>query len=294
MAKASVSLRIAEHVADRNARVAIEQAVAAQREHSERIAAERAAAQNARGEDFATVLKPVAALVNADRAAVKAIARLRSEIGKGRLYVSEKGRPAPGTPAPVSFIPSDQFNVRVPPYDFEWNWGNDRQHASNKTTGYVGVLGDSGSVGGGTGDPVAAACGIGVAFQADAAGQAVVRTQVQYSWAYRLDAYGIGSSADARGGIDISAWQNGTLVSEVRRAQVFSDSVGTFGSPANSGTGSIGLSDLEITFAVTASAWYVVNVGAWVECNHSSGAGASRAQGKVEGTVGCVLFDRTP
>jgi hypothetical protein len=177
MAKANVSLRIAEHVADRKARLAIERAVAAQRERAERMAAERAAAQRACGDDLAAVLKPVAALVNADPEAVKAIARLRSEIGKGRLHVSEKGRPSPGTPAPVSFILTEQFNLRVPPYNFEWNWGNDRQHASDKATGYIGVLGDSSSVGGGTGDNVAAGCGIGVAFQADAAGQAVVRTQ---------------------------------------------------------------------------------------------------------------------
>ena len=80
----------------------------------------------------------------------------------------------------------------------------------------------------------------------------------------------------------------------MRRAQVFSDSVGTAGSPANSGTGSIEFPDLEITFPVAASTWYTVNVGAWVECNHSSGLGGSRAQGKVEGTVRCVVFDRTP
>jgi hypothetical protein len=294
MAKARVSRRIAEHLSDRKAREAVELAVAAQQERAERMAGERAAALAARGADLTAILKPLADLVNADPEGVKAIARLRAALAKGRLHLSEPRRSSPGTPIPVSFLLGEQFNLRVPPYDSEWNWGNDRQHSSSKATGYVGIVGESGSVSSVTGDSVAAACGIGVAFLALAAGQAVVRTQVQYTWAYQVCAYGIGSSADARGGIDISAWQGGTLVSDVRRAQVFSDSKSTAGCNANSGSGSIGLTDLEITFPVAASTMYAVPVGAWVECNHSAGLGASRADGKVEGTVRCVVFDSTP
>jgi hypothetical protein len=294
MAKASISLRIAKNVVDRKARVAIEQAVAAQRERGERMARERAAVLSARGDDLAAVLKPVADLVNADPEAVKAIARLRSEIGKGRLTVSETGRPSRATPVAISFILGEQFSLRVPPYDFEFNWGNDRQHSANKAAGYAGVIGDSGSVGGGESGDVATGCGVGVAFQADAGGQAVVRTQVQYTWEYLLDAFGIGSSAHGQGGIDISAWQGTTLVAGARRVQGFSDAVTTGGERKNSGTGSVALPDLEIRIPVAASTWYVVNVGVWVECSHSTGLGASRAQGKVEATVGCVVFDRTP
>jgi hypothetical protein len=290
-----MTLRIAKNVVDRKARSVIEQAVAARRELAERLARERAAAQRPRDDDIAAFLKPVAALVSADPEAVQAIARLRSTVGKGRLALSEKGRPSPRTPEVVPFLLGEQFNIRVPPYDFEFNYGNDREHRSNKSNGYAGVIGDSGSVGGGAGGDVEAGCGVGVAFQADADGQAVVRTRVQYTWEYIIAAYGIGSSAHTQGGIEISAFAPGIpFLGWERRAQGFADGVSTANEQHHSGSGSVELPDLEISFPVFASIWYVVHVGVWVECSHSTGLGASRAQAKVEATVGCIVFDRTP
>jgi hypothetical protein len=285
MAKASASLQIAKHVVDRKARLAIEQAVAAQQESAERLARERAAAQRQRDDDIAAILKPVAALVSADPEAVQAIARLRSKVGKGRLALSEKGRPSPRTPEVVPFLLGEPFDFRGPPYDFGMTYGNAREFANDFKIGYAGVLGDSGSFGGGAGGDVAAECGVGVAFQAVGDGLAWVQTRVSYTWEYFIEAFGAFSSAHTSGGIFIKAFGFNAKVLNERRAQAFADGVSTAGKPQHSGSGTVELPDLLMAFPVTASTWYPIVAGVWVECSHSTGLGFSRAQAKVEANV---------
>ena len=43
--------------------------------------------------------------------------------------------------------------------------------------------------------------------------------------------------------------------------------------------------DLEVSFVAKANHPYVVNVGAWIECDNTSGAGVSGGSGKIDGKV---------
>jgi hypothetical protein len=292
MAKSAMSVRIGRRVTNRKARAAIEQAVAAERRRRDRDAAQRLALRRTRAADISAIIEPVASLVKGDPAATRSIARLGAGLEKNKIRLSKTAQLSPGTAVPLSIILHEHLEFQFPPYDYEWNWGNDRQHSSNRGTGYIGVLGDSGSVGGATGDAVAAACGIGFVFNSDSPGQVSIRPLVQHSWEYLDGAYGIGSWASSKGGIDISAWQGSTMVAGVSRAQLFSDSTCWAGSGSDQGDGYAWVPDLTISFSIAASTWYAVSIGAWVECDHASGLGASRGQGKVEGYVRWTTVER--
>jgi hypothetical protein len=82
------------------------------------------------------------------------------------------------------------------------------------------------------------------------------------------------------------------MVGGVRRAQVFSNSWSTAGGTAQEGDGNIWPDDLAISFPIAASTWYAVNLGAYVECDHSAGIGLSRAQAAVNGLVKWVVVKR--
>jgi hypothetical protein len=293
-----MSPTIRSHIKNRKARAAIKQAVLALQKRNEREAAARASQRASRAADTAAIMEPVKRLVESDPAATKALARLRSRFeeeqknSQAQMQLSKEFRPPPGTTVPLSLTLHEHIDFQFPPYDYEWSWGNYRDHLADKASGTIGVIGDSGNVSVATDAAVAAASGIGFVFSSDKPGSVVISPLVQHSWKCIDAAVGIGSWASAKGGIDASAWQGSTMVAGVRRTQLFSDSSGWAGGTSDSGGGYAWVPDLVLSFPIAAGAWYAVNFGAWVECDHAAGLGLSRAQGIVQGYVRWATVER--
>src|SRR6516162_1101154 len=143
MAGKKASVDIAKHVTDRKIRHAIEQAAIAFRDLADQQAAARADKRRESDELMSAIMRPLTALVSQDPAAARALAGLKATVGKDELSLGEPVRPFPGMAAPLSL--ASPFDLKGPPYDSTWNRGNDEEHSSDASTGYIEVLGDSGS-----------------------------------------------------------------------------------------------------------------------------------------------------
>jgi hypothetical protein len=87
------------------------------------------------------------------------------------------------------------------------------------------------------------------------------------------------------------------MVAPVRRSELWSSSVysgvGDGQEVASDGGGGFAwVPDLEIKFSMQPDLDYVVNVGAWIECDLSSGAGVHGADDLVDGNLRLLFVER--
>ena len=216
------------------------------------------------------VQRPLLDIIKNDPAARAALGgtRLESfvEVSPPRL-----GR----APSLLSLTLHESLNVTSAPYDFEWHWGNSFQDIPNRKTGRMAILGKAGDEPGGVREPVRSACGVGVLLRSNSPSFVSVRPLVAYQYEFITQSNGLWIGASSRGGIDISAWQGPTMVAGVRRSELWSSSVYSgvgdgYEAEAGSDGGFAWVPDLEIKFSMQPDLDYVVNVGAYVECDLSS------------------------
>lgn len=181
---------------------------------------------------------------------------------------------------------NQNLNFLIPPYDYEWNWGNPTSHVSDKQTGKCSVFAQSPITG-------AAASGIGLLLTTDKPAIVFVRPYIPDSWDWAVKSTGIFSSAEVRGGIDASAWVDGALCTPVRRDQAFSERASGFdGERRGDGGGTAWLNNIELNFIMSPGKTYAVSFGTWVECEDHSGIGGAGSAGRMNGTVVFVVVER--
>jgi len=240
------------------------------------------------------MLRPLEEAIQSDPRAASALARLRKTKLASLAPLGRSESRGSGLSVATLTLPlSERYSFAIPPYDFEWHWGNSIQAFANKGDGHIGVIGGSGRVRGGSDDAVAAASGIGFILISNAATHVAVRPYIDVSWEYIVAAAGLGSNGFAQGGIDAAAFLDGQIVAGVRRTTEFSASRGA-GRHQDSGGGVAWIPDIELSFAMAPGKAYIVNYGAWVECDHTSGIGSAAGTAKVEGRVRYVVVERTP
>jgi hypothetical protein len=259
------------------------------RQRAEKLAKEAKEPQRA----LRTMMRPFEHLIESDAPAQAARAQLQQKsfdsIAPLRERAFKEVRPsAPAIPLSLEAVTT----VLVPPYDWEWSWGNPQQTVANRFSGSIGILGLSGAFRGGVSDAVHGASGIGVVLTTNVPVPAVVRPFITYSWEYSVGAYGAFSSGSAAGGLDASCFLDGRIIDGVHRSQVFSDSRGTFGQDHDTGSGIASVDDLTVSFFMEPGKIYAVPFGAWVDCDHSSGLGTAGGSGKVEAQVKWVVVQR--
>ena len=257
--------------------------------------AEARNAENRRTElSLSALIHPLEKVIASDSRGGAALGKLRKQrfdaVAPLIRRAPSKSRVSSST---LSLALSEHITFATPPYDFEWSWGNAQQSLPNKGTGRIAVFGASGAVSGGSDDEVAAAAGIGVVLTTDRSVSVSVRPYIEISWAYAVGASGVGSNGSARGGVDAAAFLNGKIVSGVRRTTEFSDSRGWSGTSSDSGNGVAWVPDLELSFVMNSGVAYIVNFGAWVECDHTSGIGVGAGTGKLDGLVKWIVFERS-
>jgi hypothetical protein len=89
--------------------------------------------------------------------------------------------------------------------------------------------------------------------------------QYDYDWQMRAN----GGSASGSGGLDLSGWHGNDLVTNVVWYRLWSDSVSWGASDGGIDAGTAWPPDYLISMDMRADEWYVVNVGAWVNCDAS-------------------------
>jgi len=259
------------------------------RKRAEKLAGEAKESQRA----LRTMMRPLEDLIESDPAAKAARAQLQQKrldpVAPPRERPFEEIRAgAPAIPLSVEAV----LTVVVPPYDFEWSWGNAQQTGANKINGLIGILGKSGAFDGGISDAVHGDSGICVYLTISVPVPGEVRPFITYSWAYVVGAYGVGSSGSAAGGLDASCYVDGRIIDGVHRSQVFSDSRGTYGQDQDSGDGIASVDALTVSFFMEPGKVYAVPFGTWVDCDHTSGLGFSGGGGRVEAQVKWVVVQR--
>jgi len=181
---------------------------------------------------------------------------------------------------------------QIPPYDLEWKWGNAFEVSTSAVGGRFMVKGASGDAKGATNDPVAAAAGIGLVLMSTVATHVTVRPYIDMSWQYIVEAAGWMGNAAARGGIDAAAVLDDKFVAGTRRTTEFSASRGS-GRHGADGVGVAWVPDIELSFGMAAGRFYIVNFGAWVECENTSGFGAANGMCRMEGLVRFIVVEKT-
>lgn len=267
------------------ARRAIRRALAALVARNERAQRERVKARAAAQKEVRVLEGALEKLIERDAAARATLGRLRRQrpdLGM-RLGAMEALQPIE---QPILALHLHQHvSVIGPPYDFGWNWGNHSHQLSNPATGGIGVVVQSAITD-------RAAAGIGIILTTGKPSIVSVRPYVHYEWSYRMKVLGIGSSASVRGGIDASAWVNGALIPPVRYHQAFEDSIDWVASRDESGNGIAPVDEVAMNFDMDPGKTYVVNFGAWVEADHSTGLGAAGASGRSQGVVQFIVVRR--
>ncbi len=207
---------------------------------------------------------------------------LRESMEAWRRYI-------PGA-EPVSFRLHEHTQLKFPPYDTAWRWGNAETQVSDQAGGFINIKGDSDHS-----NPVNSACGVGLFISSDVNASVQVRPYVQYKWHYYASADTTLSHATSTGGVDLSAWQGSTLVSSVTRPQLFHRRVSVGEVDAKDGEGTVFPPDYSINFFMAAGVEYAVNIGAWVQCEHTRGAtliSLADALGEIEAHVRWVTIER--
>jgi hypothetical protein len=276
------------------ARRAIKQVTATLDEAANQQAESRLADRRDSEAALQDMLRPFVEVIQSDPSASSGLARLRKAKLASLAPLGRSESPGGGLATAALTLPlSERYSFAIPPYDFEWKWGNSIQAFASKGDGRIGVIGGSGRVRGGTDDAVAAASGIGLILISNTATHVAVRPYIDVSWEYVVAAAGLWANGFAQGGIDAAAFLDGKFIAGVRRTTEFSASRGT-GTHSDSGGSVVWIPDIELNFAMAPGKPYIVNYGAWVECDHTSGIGQAAGTGKVEGRVRYVVVERTP
>lgn len=186
----------------------------------------------------------------------------------------------------------EHLSVVGAPYDFDWQWGNPVAGFHNRFNGQIGVDGSSGHAQHGASGRVEAAAGIGLAITTDRPVTVSVRPFISYWWRSGVAAYGAFSSAETKGGVDAAAFLDGRIIDGVRRSELFSDSRSWAGKDIHDDNGIVWVPDVTLGFAMQPGQVVVVNFGAWVECDHTSGIGVAAAVGQVRATVSWIVVER--
>jgi hypothetical protein len=237
------------------------------------------------------LIAPFEKLIAADPVAAATLAKMRSQTFPSVAALNKNAKLG-GSASTLSLTLHEHLSFAVPPFDYEWHWGNVPQTLSEKNTGSIGVRGQSGNFQNGSDDAISGASGIGLVLTTDKSAIVTVRPYIQYLWAYGVGASGPFSSGSARGGIDAGAFVNGKLVAGVRRSTLFSDSQGWAGSTYNSDNGIVHYPDVTLSFTMEPGVIYAVSFGAWIECDHSDGIGVGGGEGLVQAQVEWVVVDR--
>jgi hypothetical protein len=191
---------------------------------------------------------------------------------------------------PVSLRLHEHTELKFPQYDTEWRWGNAETLISDQIDGHIQIEGDSWHS-----NPINSACGVGVSIKSDVNAMAQVRPYVQYKWNYDVTSDYKLSNATCTGGLDLSAWQGSTIASSVTRDQLFHKRVSVGEHEGLNGDGAVFPPDYNINFFMAAGVEYVINIGAWVECEHARGftsVSFAQARGFIDAYVRWVTIER--
>jgi hypothetical protein len=205
-----------------------------------------------------------------------------------RESIEASSRYLPGTE--VSLRLHEHTHFKFPPYDTEWRWGNAGMQISDLAGGFINIEGHSARR-----NPINSACGIGVTIRSDTFALVQVRPYVQYKWRYYATSDPILSHASTTGGVDLSAWRGPTIASPVKRAQLFHRRVSVGETRAADGEGVVFPPDYTVDFSVIPNDEYTINIGAWVQCEHTGGVTSSplaSALGWIEAHVRWVVIER--
>ncbi|MGH9966448.1 MAG: hypothetical protein ACREBG_01245 [Pyrinomonadaceae bacterium] len=263
------------------ARQAIKRAVAGVTELNERRVREREETKAAALAEVRIVQSAIEKLIEQDEAAKIAIGKLRRQGSDLNLRLDRTFEEAlrPAQQSLLALTLHQHVHVIGLPYDFGWNWGNPNLQVSDPAYGWAGVFAYSNRTS-------AAAAGIGVILTTDKPAIVSVRPFIRYTWQYQMIVSGIGSNADVRGGIDWSAWVDGTLLSPgIRRHQAFSDSISWVSKRNELGDGDAPMDQVSLDFTMAPGKVYSVNFGSWVECEHENWIGSAASGAKVEATI---------
>lgn len=275
-------------VGQAKARQAIKQTVAGLTEVNEHRVREREEMKAATRAEVRIVQSALEKLIEQDAAAKIAVRKLRRQRGDLNLRLDRRFEEAlqPAQQSLFAVHLHRHVHVLGPPYDYGWIWGNPDEQASDVVFGWMKVVAYSRTTS-------AAAAGIGVVLTTDKQAIVSVRPFIRYSWRYQMVASGIGSNADVRGGIDASAWVNGTMLSPgIRRHQAFSDSISWAASRDEFGEGVAPLDQISLDFTMAPGKVYSVNFGTWVECEHEKWIGNAESGGRVEATMPFIVVER--
>ncbi len=276
-------------VGQAKARQAIKRAVAGVTEVNELRVREREETKAAARAEVRIVQSAIEKVIEQDEAAKIALGKLRRQRSSLNLRLDRTFEEALHPAQQTLFALTLRHHVHVlgPPYDYGWNWGNPNFQVSEPAYGWAGVLAYSNRTS-------AAAAGIGAILTTDKPAIVSVRPFIRYSWQYQMSVSGIGSNADVRGGIDASAWVNGTMISppEIRRHLAFSDSISWVSSRNELGEGDAPMDQISLDFTMAPNNVYSVNFGSWVECEYEDWIGSAASGAKVQATIPFIVVVR--
>jgi hypothetical protein len=231
--------------------------------------------------DVKTIGDAIERLISREERVRAAIERLRSRRFDSNLqFVTDVEGPHSDTLFTQNL--SRRIQIAVPPYDNTWAWGTISKNGVSASAGKVGVIAFSHET-----DRCAA--GLTLCLTTDGPAQVSVRPFIRNNWEYQLAAAGFWSWAEARGGIDASAWVDAGIITPVRRTTAFDrSSTSTF--VREKGEEVVHASDLELGFSMVPGKIYGVSYGAWLEFDSWGGVGGeagghAMSQGKVEFVV---------
>ncbi|WP_159049082.1 hypothetical protein [Streptomyces sp. NRRL B-3648] len=249
--------------------------------------------------------------VEADPAAAKAMEEILALPLPADIESIDAARPERSVTqveAPFLLWPG-YLRIWRPPYHFNWSWHRTEgsppfNSLIDPPTGQVGLDGRSGSPGaidGGAGSFVEAHSGFGLFFRPPSDGLligvpgAVSGSELLMFWNYVVATQGFLNNATVEGGIECSIledgqWRTGKTITWFRKrvSRFEQDRTGTGGFIMNN-------DDLAIRCPVLAGHEYTLNVGVWVFCDHTAGAGRAAAGSQAMVVIPCIATaDPTP
>ncbi|MDP8922959.1 MAG: hypothetical protein M3O34_08805 [Chloroflexota bacterium] len=283
-------------------RRAAERSVATLLAHSADAVARARAAEARRSELVAALNAPVAKLIEADAAAVKALDELRTEHLFDVRPTDALNVATPYDPNTVSLRVALRapVQVRVPPYDFAWSWSNGNAPFNQvlvNATGRVGLDARSGSMPGGASGFVEAHAGFGLILSTSRTVTVTGRSFRRMKYSYEVRAVGVGGNATSEGGMEFTALEDGRLVASASeklwRHRVSATYSSGFDEHGAGGEGPYAVTEpRELVFTMNPGHEYTFNVGIWVFTDRSTGAGAAAAQSLLQGNVLAITVER--
>jgi hypothetical protein len=193
---------------------------------------------------------------------------------------------------------SRHTSLADPPFDGQWNWGNSYGLTLNPATGQMIIHGASGDVSGAEPGPVDAAGGLDLVITTDRRAIIEVRPLLKCRWRWLNESVGLFSSAESRGGVETAIFDGPNMMTPVLRTTQWSSRVapGLFdGRESSSGEDSYAFlpwQGLQHQFEAEANRAYVLKIGLWVQCDHSSGIGVAAGQAAMDATIHWVAIER--